>query len=85
MLETPVAPLGPFLCPDVPIKSVTVNQSCKHGQALSRKGSLFQGLGPYLKERVPLGFSLAFWVPTFFIFLGKFTQRMSIQSACIQL
>ena len=64
-------PAGPKICVGGPqlILSTgpteTMNQSCKPGQALSRKVSLFQGLGPYLKERVPLGTSLTFWVPIF--------------------
>ena len=49
--------------------------------------------GPYYRDRVPIGTFLTFWVPigSLFIFqgpyfqcFGKFTQRMSIQSACTQ-
>ena len=70
MSETPVAPLDPFFMSRCPYKIGDSESVCKPGQALSRKGSLFQGMGPYLKERVPLGTSLTFWVPPFFISFG---------------
>ena len=43
--------------------------------------------GPYFRDRVPIGTFLTFWVPIgslFSLFLAKFTQRMSIQSAYMQ-
>ena len=47
--------------------------------ALCDKGFLH-----YLKDPVPFGTFLNFWVPIFGV-LGKFTRLMSIQSACVRL
>ena len=70
-------------CPEVPVKSVTVSESVmwtwpsteQRRVPISGNWSLFEGLSPFRDLFDLLG---PCWVP-FFIFLGKFTQRISIQ------